>query len=125
LLEAIRPELLKAFKPALLGRMTVVPYYPISDSIMKSIIKLQLSRIAERVLENHKAQFSYDESVIETIAKRCTDVESGARNVHNIINNTLLPEMANEFLSRMVNGDRISKVHVSIDANDNFSYKIE
>jgi len=125
LLEAIRPELLKAFKPALLGRMTVVPYYPISDSIMKSIIKLQLSRIAERVLENHKAQFSYDESVIETIAKRCTDVESGARNVHNIINNTLLPEMANEFLSRMVSGDRISKIHVSIDANDNFSYKIE
>ncbi|GIU83140.1 MAG: type VI secretion system ATPase TssH [Acidobacteria bacterium] len=125
LLEAIKPELLKAFKPALLGRMTVVPYYPISDDIMRLIIKLQLSRIAERVLENHKAQFSYDDSVVETILKRCTDVDSGARNVHNIINNTLLPEMANEFLSRMAAGESISKIHVSTEQNGNFVYNIE
>jgi type VI secretion system protein VasG len=125
LLEAIRPELLKVFKPALLGRMTVVPYYPISDEIMRLIIKLQLSRIAERVFESHKAQFSYDDSVIETIAKRCTETDSGARNVHNIINNTLLPEMANEFLSRMANGESILRIYVSTGENGNFLYRFE
>jgi len=125
LIEAIRPELLKVFKPALLGRMTIVPYYPISDDIMRLIIRLQLSKIAERVFENHKAQFSYDDSVVETIAKRCTDVDSGARNVHNIINNTLLPEMANEFLSRMANGESISGIHVSVNESGGFVYRIE
>ena len=124
LIDAIRPELVKAFKPALLGRMTVVPYYPISDDILRMIIKLQLSKIAQRIQENHKADFVYDDTVIDAVAKRCTDVDSGARNVHNILNGTLLPAMSGEFLSRMVTGESITKAHVTVGEDGNFKYDV-
>jgi type VI secretion system protein VasG len=124
LVEAIKPDLLKVFKPALLGRMTVVPYYPISDDVLRMIIRLQLGKIAERVAENHRAQFSYDEKLVETIAKRCTDVDAGARNVHNILNNSLLPQMAVEVLSRIAVGEKIKKIHVSVDETENFLYEV-
>lgn len=124
LVEVIKPDLLKVFKPALLGRMTVVPYYPISDDVLRMIIRLQLEKIAERVAENHRAQFSYDEKLVETIAKRCTDVDAGARNVHNILNNSLLPQMAVEVLSRIAVGEKIKKIHVSVDETENFLYEV-
>ncbi|MCB1025255.1 MAG: AAA family ATPase, partial [Acidobacteria bacterium] len=122
--EAIRPELVKAFKPALLGRMVTVPYYPIADDVLKKIVKLQLGKIEKRILNNHNAQFSYDESVIDTVAKRCTDVDSGARNVINILTGSLLPEMSGEVLSKMATGEGISKVHVSVGADEMFTYDI-
>ncbi len=122
--EAIRPELVKAFKPALLGRMVVVPYYPISDDVLKEIVKLQLNKITKRIKNNHDAQFSYEPSVIETVAKRCTDVDSGARNVINILTGTLLPEMSGEVLSRMATGEGIRKVNVSVGEDENFVYDI-
>ncbi len=123
--EALRPELVKAFKPALLGRMVTVPYYPIADDILKKIVVLQLGKIKRRILANHNAQFSYDDSVIDTVAERCTDVDSGARNVINILNGTLLPEMSGEVLSRMATGEGVSKVHVSVGKDGNFSYEIQ
>ncbi|MCO6510976.1 MAG: type VI secretion system ATPase TssH [Aridibacter famidurans] len=123
--EALRPELVKAFKPALLGRMVTVPYYPISDDVLKEIVKLQLGKITKRIFENHGAQFSYDDAVIDTVASRCTDVDSGARNVINILNGTLLPEMSGEVLSKMASGEGITKAHVSVDDNSNFVYSIE
>lgn len=124
LVEAVKPELVKAFKPALLGRMVTVPFYPISDDILRLIIKLQLGKIKNRIMDNHGAQFSYDDSVIETVAKRCTDVDSGARNVYNILTGTLLPEMSGEVLSRMATGEGIKKVHVSVGEGEKFVYDI-
>jgi type VI secretion system protein VasG len=124
MVEAIRPDLLKVFKPALLGRMIVVPFYPISDEVMRLIIKLQLGRIGRRLMENHNAEFSYDDQVITEIAGRCTEVESGARNVDHILTRTLLPEMSSEFLSRMAVGQAISRVHVSVGDGGQFKYEI-
>jgi type VI secretion system protein VasG len=124
LTEAIRPELLKVFKPALLGRMIVVPYYPISDDVMRQIIRLQLDHLAKRVKQNHAAEFSYDESVVSEIAGRCKEVESGARNVDHILTRTLLPEMSAEFLSKMASGQSVSRAHVSVKDAGRFNYDI-
>ncbi len=124
LAEAIRPDLLKVFKPALLGRMVGVPYYPITDSVMRLIIKLQLGRIGKRFGENYGAIFFYDDTVINEIVSRCTEVESGARNVDHILTRTLLPEMSAEFLSRMASGQAISRVRVGVGAGGQFSYEI-
>ena len=124
LVEAIRPELLKVFKPALLARMVVVPYYPISNEVMREIIRLQLGRIEARLSENHGAEFSYDETVINEIANRCKEVETGARNVDHILTRTLLPEMSGEFLSRMAGGATVGRVHVTVSADGKFQYAI-
>ena len=124
ILEAIKPELHKAFKPALLGRMVTVPYYPISDDILRLIIKLQLGKIRQHIADNHGAAFTYDDAVIETVAKRCTDVDSGARNVYNILTGTMLPDMSGEVLGRMASGDGITKVHVGVGENEKFAYNI-
>src|SRR5690606_9521754 len=77
--DAIRPELLNTFPAALLGRMVVIPYYPLSDEMLGSIVELQLSRITKRVKERYSVPFQYDPSVVQLITKRCTEVESGRR----------------------------------------------
>lgn len=122
IVEAVKPELNKAFKPALLGRMVTVPYYPISDEILRLIIKLQLGKIAQRIKDNHNAQFTYDDAVIETVAARCTDVDSGARNVYNILTGTLLPDMSGEFLAKMAAGEAIKSVNVAVGGDGRFVY---
>ncbi len=123
--EAIRPELVKAFKPALLGRMVTVPFYPISDDVLKEIVKLQLKKIKKRIHNNHGAEFKYDDQVIDTVAARCTDVDSGARNVINILTGTLLPQMSGEVLSRMAEGENINQIKVSVGDDENFRYSFE
>ena len=123
LAEALRPDLLKVFKPAFLGRAIVVPYYPIADDIMHKIIELQLGRIRARLMENHRAQFTYDPALVDEIARRCTEVESGARNVDHILTRTLLPEISREFLGRMVHGEAISRIHVGVESHG-FKYEI-
>jgi type VI secretion system protein VasG len=125
LVEALRPDLLKVFKPALLGRMVVVPYYPISDTVMREIIKLQLGRIGQRLRENHGTTFAYDEAVITEIANRCKEVESGARNVDHILTRTLLPEMSGEFLARMATGQAVSRVRVAVNEQGGFAYEVQ
>jgi len=122
--EALRPDLLKVFKPAFLGRTIVVPYYPITDAVMRQIIELQLGRVRGRLQENHRAQFSYDKNLVDEIASRCTEVESGARNVDHILTRTLLPELSREFLARMAAGQAISRVHVGVSAEGQFQYEI-
>jgi len=115
LTEILRPELLKHFKPAFLGRLKVVPYFPITDKNMRFIVRLKLDRIAKRMLENRNVIFKYNEELIESIASRCTEVESGARNVDHILTNTLLPDMSKELLSRMARGEQIKEVDVGLD----------
>ena len=125
LAEALRPELLKVFKPAFLGRMVVVPYYPLADDVLRQIIKLQLGRIAKRMKENHRAEFKYDDAVVEAVRSRCREVESGARNVDHILTGTLLPEISREVLARMAEGQAISRVSVSVNGGGGFEYKVE
>ena len=124
IVETIKPGLDKVFKPAFLGRMSIVPYYPISESVMKMIIKLQLGRIGKRLMANHGATFSYDEAVINEIGSRCKEVESGARNVDSILTKTVLPDLSGEFLARMAEGATIRKVHVRVDEGGKFAYDI-
>jgi type VI secretion system protein VasG len=121
---ALRPDLLKAFKPALLGRMTVLPYFPLGDEVLRNIIRLQLKRIADRVRQNHRAEFTYDEALVETVAGRCKEVESGGRNVDHILSGTLLPEMSREFLGRMAEGQPVTKAHVRIGEGGRFVYEV-
>ena len=121
---ALRPDLLKAFKPALLGRMTVLPYFPLGDEVLRNIIRLQLKRIADRVRQNHRAEFTYDEALVETVAGRCKEVESGGRNVDHILSGTLLPEMSREFLARMAEGKPVTKAHVRIGDGGRFAYDV-
>jgi type VI secretion system protein VasG len=124
LAEALHPELLKTFKPAFLGRVTLVPYFPLTDEVMKSIIELQLGRIARRVKENYKASFSYPPGLVAHIAERCKEVQSGARNVDHILTRSLLPELSAEFLGRMAAGQPITSVEVSVDPKGAFRYVI-
>jgi len=124
LAEALNPELRKTFKPALLGRLIVVPYYPIDDASLRRIIKLKLEQIGQRLQENHRVPFTYSEELISEIVGRCTEVESGARNVDHILTGTLLPEVSSEMLSRMVTGNALSHVHVTAEQGQGFRYDI-
>jgi type VI secretion system protein VasG len=123
--EALRPDLLKSFKPALLGRMSVVPYFPLGDEVIRKIIVLKIGQIAARVREHYRASFGYDESVVAAIAGRCKEVESGARNVDHILTGTLLPEISTEFLKRMAEGRPVHRVQVSVDGEGKFVYNME
>jgi type VI secretion system protein VasG len=123
LIDALRPELQKSFKPALLGRMVPIVYYPISDDVLRLIIGLQLKKIENRIMENHRSKFTCDDAVVSLIAGRCTDVDSGARNVYNILTGTMLPDMSAEVLSKMANGEAIDKIHVGVK-DDKFTYDI-
>jgi type VI secretion system protein VasG len=121
--EMVKPELLKHFKPAFLGRMKIVPYYPITDENMKLIVRLKLNRIVKRMKENREIDFIYDDAIVDAIAGRCTDVDSGARNADNIMSNTLLPEMSRELLSRQAVGEQIKQIRVAMDG-EGFAYDI-
>jgi type VI secretion system protein VasG len=118
----LRPDLLKSFKPALLGRMTVVPYFPLNEQMLKLIIELQLKKISDRLRLNHKAAFSYSPAVIQTIASRCKEVESGARNVDHILTGTLLPIVSREILTRLGEGKPVKGVAIDTDAQGQFAY---
>jgi type VI secretion system protein VasG len=125
LAEMLRPQLFKVFKPAFLGRMKVVPYYPIPDDVLAEIIDLKLGRIARRIEANHKAVFEWDESLVDAVLARCTEVDSGARNVDHILSGTLLPEIAGHVLERMASGTAITRIIAGADEGGGFSYAIE
>jgi type VI secretion system protein VasG len=124
LLDNFRPQLLNYFKPAFLGRTTVIPYYPLSDDDLMKISKINMNRIDKRVKEHYNAEFSYDEDVMLHIVARSQEVDTGARNIENILTRTMLPEMASECLSRMASNETISKIHVTVNDEGQFGYVI-
>ncbi|MBN8454499.1 type VI secretion system ATPase TssH [Accumulibacter sp.] len=122
--KALREPLLKVFPPALLGRLVVIPYYPLNDEMIGAIARLQLGRIEERVRANHRIPFTYDDSVVKLIASRCTELESGGRMIDAILTNTMLPRISAEFLTRMLEGKPVERVHVGVEGED-FHYGFE
>ena len=124
LAEALRPELAKFFKPAFLGRLTLVPYFPLSDAIIKQIVVMQLERIRNRVRDSYRATFEWAPHLVDTIASRCTESTSGARNVENILTRTLLPELSAEVLARLADGESISSVRVGVNTDGSFQLAV-
>jgi type VI secretion system protein VasG len=122
LAKALKPELNKIFKPAFMGRLVTVPYFPLRDEAMKQIVTLKLAKIQRRIRENHKIELTYDPAVVAEVAKRCTEVESGARNVDNILTNTMLPDVSRYLLSRMAERQKPAAIHVSVAENGVFAY---
>ena len=121
---ALREPLVEVFPPALLGRVVVIPYYPLDDAMLDAIIRLQLSRIERRILEQHGVPFSYDDALVRQIAARCTEFESGGRMIDAILTNTLLPRISAEFLTRLVDGRAVAKVEVGASDGE-FTYAFD
>lgn len=121
--KALREPLLKIFPAALLGRVVTIPYYPLSDAVMGAIIRLQLGRISKRVRLNHDAEFSYSDTVVDLIASRCTEVESGGRMIDAILTNTILPRVSATLLERMIDQKKVDRIHVDV-AEREFVYDI-
>jgi type VI secretion system protein VasG len=113
---------LKKFPAALLGRLVVIPYYPLSDAMLSNIVRLQLGRITKRVLEYHKIPFTYGDDAVKLIVSRCTEVESGGRMVDAILTNTVLPAISREFLARTMAGASLNGVHLAAAEGD-FEYR--
>jgi type VI secretion system protein VasG len=122
--EALRPALLEVFPAALLGRVVTIPYYPLSDEMLGNIVRLQLDRVKRRVTDSYKIPFTYDDSVVELISSRCTELESGGRMIDAVLTNTLLPELSRELLLRTLGGKPAAKVAVTT-AGSTFSYSFD
>ena len=122
--EALRKPLLDVFPAALLGRIVVIPYYPLSDVMLGNIVRLQLDRVKSRVTERYQVPFTYDDSVVQLISSRCTELESGGRMIDAVLTNTLLPQVSRELLLRQLDGKPVSRVAVST-AGSEFSYSFD
>jgi type VI secretion system protein VasG len=125
LVQALKPELNKIFKPAFLGRTVVIPYFPVRDEALKQIVRLKLGKIQRRLAETHRIRMTWDAELVDEVARRCTEVESGARNVDNILTNTLLPEISKQLLAALAEGVRPQTIHVMIGADGKFAYSSE
>jgi type VI secretion system protein VasG len=122
LVKALKPELNKVFKPAFLGRLVIIPYFPVRDEALKQIVRLKLGKIQRRLQETHRISLTHDDALVEEVAKRCTEVESGARNVDNILTNTLLPEVSRQILSRMADRQKLASIQVTVGSDGAFVY---
>jgi type VI secretion system protein VasG len=124
LAQALRDPLLKVFPAALLGRLIVIPYYPLNDRMIDLICRLNLRRIEKRIRESHDVPFTYDEEVVKLVASRCTELESGGRMIDAILTNTVLPTLSGEFLTRMMEGRPVTRVHIGV-ADSEFAYAFD
>ncbi|HEX7241117.1 MAG TPA: AAA family ATPase, partial [Longimicrobiaceae bacterium] len=122
LVKALKPELDRAFKPALLGRTVIVPYFPVRDEALRRIVRLKLGKVERRLRETHRVDLAADDAVVDAIAERCTEVESGARNVDNILTHTLLPAISRLLLQALVDGSRPVAIQVGVGEDGRFTY---
>jgi type VI secretion system protein VasG len=122
--KALREPLLKIFPAALLGRLVTIPYYPLSPDMIAAITRLQLNRIKKRVEETHEVPFSYSDAVVDQIVERCQELESGGRMIDAIVTNTMLPDISAEFLRRMMEGERVTRVEIAAEGGD-FTYAFD
>jgi type VI secretion system protein VasG len=122
--KALHGPLRQVFPAALLGRLVVVPYYPLSDEMMGRIVRLQLGRIQKRVAENHGIPFEYGDDVVELVVSRCTEAESGGRVIDAILTNTVLPRVSLEYLSRLAVGGELKRIRLAVHDGD-FSYDFD
>jgi type VI secretion system protein VasG len=124
LVKALKPELDRVFKPAFLGRMVVIPYFPVRDENLKKIVRLKLAKIARRLRETHRVELVSDDTLIDAVAARCTEVESGARNVDNILTNTMLPEVSRMLLETIASGERPGAIRVTVTDDGELAYEM-
>ncbi|WP_186172878.1 type VI secretion system ATPase TssH [Burkholderia gladioli] len=124
LAKALREPLLKAFPPALLGRLVAIPYFPLSAEMLGRIVRLQLERIRRRVEARYRVPFDYDDAVVQLVVGRCTESESGGRMIDAILTNTMLPAVSREFLTRMIDGGEVARVSVGVEHGD-FAYRFD
>ncbi|MBM4058076.1 MAG: AAA family ATPase, partial [Planctomycetes bacterium] len=125
LAESLHDDLLKVFKPAFLGRLTVVPYYPLADIVMRGICELKLKSIGRRVANAYKATFAWTPEVVDAVVGRCHEVDSGARMIDTVLTGTLLPELSALLLARLAEGQTVGGVVVETDpATGGFRYQI-
>jgi type VI secretion system protein VasG len=120
--EAIRPILSRHFKPALLARMQIVPFYPLLPDALAEIVRLKLEKVGRRLLDNQKIALRYSDAVTQQIVARCTEVETGARNIDHIVNKTLLPQIATEILARMNSSEPLDQLSVDVGPDGAFTY---
>ncbi len=118
--ELLRPALLAHFRPAFLGRLVVVPYYPLGKAEIVRIVELKLAHVRQRIRDHHRAELSYDRALIDSLAERCTAADSGARNIDHLLTQTLLPELSTRILERMARGESFEKVYISVDEAGRF-----
>jgi type VI secretion system protein VasG len=123
--DLIRPELNAQFKPAFLGRCTVIPYYPLADAELRLIVELKLKKIARRIADNHHADFTWTPALADAVAARCKEVDAGARNIDHILTGNLLPAIAEQILVKMGDGVAFSQVMVDMGADDQFVTRVE
>jgi type VI secretion system protein VasG len=119
-MEAIKPTLSAHFKPALLARMTTIPYLPISPEAMGMITKLKLNKLMKRLQSSQNIEATYTDKVVELIKSRCTEVDTGARNIDHILRGTLIPQLSSAILEKMAGGEPPEVLEVDVDDESNF-----
>jgi type VI secretion system protein VasG len=123
IVEAIRPALSKHFKPALLGRMTIVPFLPMTSAVLKEIVRIKLEALVARLLAAQKMRVTYDPSVVEELAARCAEGETGARNVEHVLSTSLYPELARQLLERTASDQPSGRLHLGLSDAKLWSYQ--
>lgn len=124
-MSAIFPELLKTFKPAFMGRLSLIPYYPLSMEVIRKITVLKLEKIRKRIRAHYDAEMTYSDQVIKTIVDRCKEVDTGARNIDHIVTKTVLPLLSSEILAKLAGGDAFKEVSIETEADQEFTIQVQ